>query len=331
MKTKVLQTGSGVSQPGSDSRKSVIRTTGLAKTFGSVEALKGINLDVPQNSIVGFLGPNGAGKTTAIKLLLGLGKPSAGSASVFGLDIVEDSLAIRARVGYLAQDPRFYVHMTARETLEFTARFFYSGPENAVRDRVDETLELVGLSDKADRPTKGFSGGERQRLGIAQAQVNYPDLLILDEPAAALDPLGRRDVLEVMERLRAYTTIFYSTHILDDVERVSDYVAILDEGQMVADAPTAQLLDDGCTYELTLRGEVEAAGAMLRAHPWVSNVVHIGRNGSDSLTVTVTDQEVADARLLRSVLDTDVTVTSFGRKQHNLEEVFLQLVKGDNE
>jgi ABC-2 type transport system ATP-binding protein len=129
--------------------------------------------------------------------------------------------------------------MTARETLEFTARFFYSGPAEAIQARIDETLELVGLADKADRPTKGFSGGERQRLGIAQAQVNYPDLLILDEPAAALDPVGRRDVLDVMERLRAYTTIFYSTHILDDVERVSDYVAILDHGRMVASSPTA--------------------------------------------------------------------------------------------
>ena len=112
--------------------------------------------------------------------------------------------------------------MTARETLRFTARFFYTGPKAAIEERIAETLDLVGLDDKADRPIKGFSGGERQRLGIAQAQVNYPDLLILDEPAAALDPMGRRDVLAVMERLRKHTTIFYSTHILEDVQRVSD-------------------------------------------------------------------------------------------------------------
>ena len=111
-------------------------------------------------------------------------------------------VAIREKVGYLAQDPRYYDHLTARETLRFTARFFYKGPSRALEKRIDETLDLVGLADKADRPIKGFSGGERQRLGIAQAQVNEPDLLILDEPAAALDPMGRRDVLNVMERLR---------------------------------------------------------------------------------------------------------------------------------
>jgi ABC-2 type transport system ATP-binding protein len=315
----------GREREGSD----VITTSGLTKTFGSIEALKNLDLRVPQHSIVGFLGPNGAGKTTAIKLLLGLSRPTSGKATVFGLDAVDDSTAIRARVGFLAQEPRFYTHLTARETLEFTTRFFFRGPKRALQDRIDETLDLVGLADKADRPTKGFSGGERQRLGIAQAQVNHPDLLVLDEPAAALDPLGRRDVLAVMERLREHTTIFYSTHILDDVQRVSDHVVILDHGRKVADAGTSQLLDGGCTYELALRGDVEAAGASLRTRPWVSDVATTTNADGHHLTVTVTDQEIADAALLRSILqDDDVVVTSFGRKHYNLEDVFLQLVEG---
>lgn len=313
-----------------DPTRDVIITTDLTKTFGTVEALKGLNLRVPRNSIVGFLGPNGAGKTTAMKLLLGLSRPTAGRATVFGLDAVQDSTAIRARVGYLAQEPRFYSHLSARETLEFTARFFFRGPKSAMRDRIDATLELVGLADKADRPTRGFSGGERQRLGIAQAQVNRPDLLVLDEPAAALDPLGRRDVLEVMERLREHSTIFYSTHILDDVQRVSDHVVILHDGEKVADAATTQLLDGGFTYQLTIRGDTTTTIGTLRAQPWVSDVVVVAGDKGEQMTVTVTDQETADTRLLRTILASEtVTVTDFGRTHHSLEDVFLQLVEGN--
>lgn len=163
----------------------VIQTEGLSKAYKGVQVLKPLDLRVREHSICGFLGPNGAGKSTTIKLLLGLSKPTGGSASVFGLDISRDSAAIRQRVGYLAQEPRYYDHMTARQPLRLTAHFFYTGPRAALEARIAETLDLVGLTDKADRPIKGFSGGERQRLGIAQAQVNYPDLLILDEPAAA--------------------------------------------------------------------------------------------------------------------------------------------------
>ena len=176
----------------------VIDTRGLTKSYKGVNALQDLDLCVRQHSICGFLGPNGAGKSTTIKLLLGLSRPTAGTATVFGHAIVKASTSIHRRVGYLAQDPRYYDHMTARETLRFTARFFYEGPAGLIEERINETLELVGLSEKADRLIKGFSGSERQRLGIAQTQINYPDLLILDEPAASLDPMGRRDVLEVM-------------------------------------------------------------------------------------------------------------------------------------
>ena len=171
-----------------------------------------------------------------------------------------NSVAIRSRIGYLPQNRSFYEYMSAREVLDYTAHFFFKGPQKSIDERVSETLELVGLTDKADRPIKGFSGGERQRLGIAQEQVNYPDLLILDEPAASLDPMGRRDVLEVMERLRKYSTIFYCTHILDDVQRVSDTVAILNHGELVAYGSIKSLLSggEGVFYEVRLKGPAES-------------------------------------------------------------------------
>ncbi len=309
----------------------VIETHRLSKVYKDVQALKSLNLTVRQNSIFGFLGPNGAGKTTAIKLLLGLARPSGGSASVFGLDIGRDSVEIRKRVGYLAQDPRYYEHMTARETLRFTARFFFSGPKQAIEERIHETLELVGLDDKADRSIKDFSGGERQRLGIAQAQINYPDLLILDEPAASLDPQGRRDVLEVMERLRKYTTVFYSTHILDDVQRVSDTVAILNRGELVAQAPIEELLagSGGVVYQVGIRGDGEGARQKLSARPWVTGITLKARNGTSLLRVSVNDEQAAESELLRLILsDESVIVSEFGRQRYDLEEVFLNIVEG---
>ena len=287
---------------------------------------------MPQNSICGFLGPNGAGKSTTIKLLLGLTRPTTGRAEVFGMDSVRDSVAIRQRVGYLAQDPRYYDHMTARETLRFTARFFYSGPSGMIEERIKETLELVGIADKADRPIKGFSGGERQRLGIAQAQINYPDLIILDEPAASLDPMGRRDVLEVLERLRKHTTVFYSTHILDDVQRVSDTVVIVNHGQLVAHAPIQELLagKDGIVYSLIVKGDGGSAKTRISQEAWVTSVTAESSNDTTALQVNVTDEGAAESQLLRLVLaDSGATVTEFGRKKYNLEEVFLGIVEGD--
>lgn len=310
----------------------VIQTHGLTKTYQGVNALQNLDLQVPHNSICGFLGPNGAGKSTTIKLLLGLTRPTEGRAEVFGMDSVRDSVAIRQRVGYLAQDPRYYDHMTARETLRFTARFFYAGPSKVIEERIKETLELVGITDKADRPIKSFSGGERQRLGIAQAQINYPDLIILDEPAASLDPMGRRDVLEVMERLRKHTTIFYSTHILDDVQRVSDTVVIMNQGRLVAHAPIEELLagKDGVVYSLIVQGDGQSAKTRLSQQAWVKSVMTKSSNGSTALQVNVTNADVAEAQLLRLILsDTNATVSEFGRQKHNLEEVFLGIVEGD--
>lgn len=308
----------------------VIETQGLSKTYKNLQALKSLDLKVHQNSIFGFLGPNGAGKTTTIKLLLGLTRPSSGSARIFGMDSATQSVDIRARIGYLPQDPRFYEYMTARQILRFTAEFFFKGPKKALLDRVDEMLELFDLVEKADRPIKTFSGGERQRLGIAQAQVNYPDLLILDEPAASLDPLGRRDVLEVMSRLRKYATIFYSTHILDDVQRVSDTVVILNRGELVAQGPIEELLagSEGVIYIIHLKGATEAVLQQVQALPWVSGIKTSQHNEEAIWQVSISDPAVAEDQLLKLLVNSPVTVTEFRRKQYELEDVFLQVIEG---
>ena len=217
-----------------------IRMTGLTKRYGPVTALDRLSLDVPQGSVFGFLGPNGAGKTTAMKILAGLIRPTEGSATIAGRPVTVDG-GHRRSLGYLAQDPSFYGWMTGRQTLRYVASFYPSieRPEK----EIDELIRLVGLEGAAaDRKTKTYSGGMLQRLGIAQALVGRPPVVILDEPAAALDPLGRRDVLALLEELRGHATVLYSTHILDDVQRVSDRVAILDHGRLVRASATDELM-----------------------------------------------------------------------------------------
>jgi ABC-2 type transport system ATP-binding protein len=309
-----------------------IETEGLSKSYDGVKVVNDLNLRIPRNSIIGFLGPNGAGKTTTIKLLLGLTKPSSGSGSVFGYDILRDSLELRRHVGYLAQEPRYYEYMTARETLMFKLKFYFSGPPPLLEKRVEDTLELVGLEDKADRPIKGFSGGEKQRLGIGQAQVHHPALIILDEPAANLDPMGRRDVLNIMEELRGHATVFYSTHILDDVQRVSDTVAIMNEGELLAMESIDTLLDGGSgSYYIKVKGDSTRLGGLVRAQPWVSGL-SIDRSGSTSkLRIFVNDDEVAESSLFRLVVaDTSLKIIEYSRKRCELEDAFMNIVELSN-
>lgn len=314
------------------SNQNVIQTQGLSKRFGEVQALKDLDLAVPRHSITGFLGPNGAGKTTTIRLLLGLNRPSAGRGTIFGHDIVKDSLEIRKRVGYLAQHPQFYKDMTAREILRFTASFFYRGPKSKVEARIKEMLELVDLEDKADRRVKGYSGGERQRLGIAQAQINNPDLLILDEPAAALDPMGRLAVLQIMERLRERATIFYSTHILDDVQRVSDRVVILNHGRLISQGPIEELLvgEEGSVYTMLTTGDLDQARERLSSKSWISSISIERQDGVADWRVVVNDEQAAQSQLLRLLLESpELDVLEYGREKYELEKIFMQLVQGE--
>ena len=304
----------------------------LSKSYGAVVALKSLNLKVPEKSIFGLLGPNGAGKTTTIKLLLGLIKPTSGKGTILGQDIQKNSVEARRRIGYLAQIPSYYTYMTARQILLFKLQFYFSGEKNALKERVQETLEMVELEDKADRPIRGFSGGEKQRLGIAQAWVHHPDLLILDEPAANLDPMGRHEVLNLMEKLREQSTVIYSTHILNDIQHVSDIVAILNKGELVTQAPIAKLLEGSgpTVYNITVKGNYQSALEKIKTSPWVVGVKTIHNDPKTILEVSVTNETKAEDELPKLVIQSgNLVLEEFAKRRLELEDIFLQMVEGN--
>jgi ABC-2 type transport system ATP-binding protein len=304
-----------------------IETRGLSKRFGVILALDGLDLVVPQGSVFGLLGPNGAGKTTTIRILTGLARPSAGSASVAGVEAALDEPRLHRRVGYLDQDPRFYSWMKGRELLELVGRLHgLAGSE--LRARVGEMLARVGLVEAAGRRIGGYSGGMRQRLGIAQALLHRPQILFLDEPVSSLDPEGRRDLLELIAGLRGEATVVFSTHVLSDVERICDRVAILDRGRRVTEGPLEELLAAHARpiYRLLPApgqdGAVARLVEQLRAAPWTTDVSADG----DLVRVTVSDSIAAAAGLLPIVVAAGVVLESFERARPTLEDVFLELV-----
>ena len=305
-----------------------IRARGLSKRFGSIVALDGLDLDVPSGSIFGLLGPNGAGKTTTIRILTGLARPTAGDATVAGVAVELDSPDLRRRLGYLDQDPRFYGWMRGRELLELVGRLGgLAGAE--LRAQVSAMLERTGLSSVAERRIAGYSGGMRQRLGIAQALLHRPAVVFLDEPVSSLDPEGRRDVLELVAGLRGETTVVISTHVLSDVERICDRVAIMDRGRLVAEAALERLLADHVrpVYRLTpdpgQEPGMEELTRSLRSMPWISSVAAAP---SGELRILVADPAVAAASLLPAIVDAGVRLASFERVRPTLEDVFLELV-----
>jgi ABC-2 type transport system ATP-binding protein len=306
-----------------------IRMDGLTKHYSGVQALTDLTLDVPAGSIYGFLGPNGAGKSTTLKILGGLIRPTKGTASI-GDTPLASGPAYRREVGYLAQDPRFYDWMTGRETLAFVASLSH---DRSSTDRawIDQNLARVGLADAADRRTKTYSGGMRQRLGIAQALVTKPSVLLLDEPVSALDPIGRREVLDLMAELRGQVTVFYSTHILDDVQRVSDEVAILDHGRLVLASPTAELLGSFTRDRLrvVIGGATDGTAVEIAELPGVVSVEPAERDGDvRSYFVRVQPEQVAAVQraVTRLAVDRDLTVIENGVVRLDLEDVFLRLV-----
>lgn len=225
----------------------VIEINGLTKTYGGgwfskkkKPSLDRLDLTVPAGKIFGFLGPNGAGKSTTIKILLGLVHPTGGSAKILGEPISNNE--VRSRIGYLPENPSFPSHLRAAEFLKVMAKV-HKLPGGEVSTRVDDCLALTGLKDRADSGIREFSRGMLQRLGISQALINRPELVILDEPLNGLDPYGRRDLKRIFLELKTSgCTVFFSSHILSDAEDLCDHVSILNRGRLIADGDTRELL-----------------------------------------------------------------------------------------
>lgn len=303
-----------------------IVTAGLVKDFNKVRAVDGLNLTVAEGAIFGFLGPNGAGKTTTIRMLTGMARPTAGSAQVAGVDLGEDG-KVRARIGYLPEEPAFYTWMTPLEYLDHVGRLFgLPGAERKARGRA--LLEQVGLAEVGKRRIRGFSRGMRQRLGLAQALVNRPAVLFLDEPVSALDPGGRKEVLDLIAGLRGQCTVFMSSHILADIERVCDTVGIIDHGRVVVEANQAELLSRYTIPAFALECEPgsEAAfadwAAQLKRFEWTSGVVVEGTQAR----VTVKDVAAARSLLLNEAAASGLPLRRYEVVTPSLEDIFLRLV-----
>ncbi|MDY7528695.1 MULTISPECIES: ABC transporter ATP-binding protein [unclassified Cryobacterium] len=302
-----------------------IRTSGLTKTYGEHRALDNVDLEVEEGSIFGFLGPNGAGKTTLLRMLTGLARPTSGGVQILGRDVTAVDDSIRARIGFLPDVPGFYDWMTAEEFLRFVGRLF-AIDRRTLDERVGMLLGLAGLTD-VTTAIGGYSRGMKQRLGVAQALINAPQLLLLDEPTSALDPMGRRDVLEMLSSLRGRTTVFFSTHILADVERVCDTVAILDHGRVVAHGPIQELTSRYAERKVILE-VTDAAGGLaedISREPWATSVA-VGPTGA--LEITVTDMDAARRAIPVLVAGRHVGLCRMDAGELGLEDVFVSLVGG---
>ena len=299
-------------------RETVIQASGLVKRYGDLEAVRGIDLEVHSGEIFGFLGPNGAGKSTTISMLCTLLTPTAGSASVAGINVMQDPAAVRQRIGLVFQDPSLDDQLTGRENLEFHA-FIYSVPAGERRQRIDEMLELLQLSDRAASQVRTYSGGMKRRLEIARGMLHQPQILFLDEPTLGLDPQTRKSIWTHLNELRSKkgVTIFMTTHYMDEAE-YCDRIAIIDRGRIVALGTPDELKAKvgGDVVTITSSQPEEAAREIETA----LGVTPTRDNGS--LRMEVSDGKKFVPRLVRELT---VPVDTVTMRRPSLDDVFLKL------
>lgn len=302
-----------------------IETKNLTKIFNGYTAVDQLCLKVPEGSIYGFLGPNGAGKTTTIKMLTGLSKPTSGEIKICGREVRFGSLKNRMDIGFLPDVPNFYDWMKPEEFLLFTGELF-SIDKSILKRRVEDILELVGLSGVKKR-IGGFSRGMKQRLGIAQALINEPKVVFLDEPTSALDPIGRKEVMDVILKLSGRVTVFLSSHILTDIERVCDRIVILDKGlEMVEDTISnlrQKFSKQGIELELQDYANNSNFEEVLKKQQWVESLVS---ENTGIITIYSKNIEKAQVNIPRLLNDNNLALKRFSLLEPTLEDIFLKVV-----
>ncbi len=295
----------------------------LTKSFGGNQVINSLNLSVPEHSIFGFIGPNGSGKTTTMKMVLGLLKPDSGSIWVSGEKVSYGETKTNRLIGYLPDVPEFYGFLTPVEYLRLCGQITGMSKAHS-NQRGAELLELVGLG-KAKRRIAGFSRGMKQRLGIAQALLNEPRLLICDEPTSALDPRGRKEILNILSRVRGKTTVLFSTHVLSDVERICDRIALLNEGGIVLCGTLDDIKARHSRREYLL--EFSEPTSLERYREALSREHH-AKTGApvveEGLQLTVASQD--GGYLIHLLSRLEITPTRFEMKEPNLEDLFLEAI-----
>ncbi|WP_174615960.1 ABC transporter ATP-binding protein [Virgibacillus ihumii] len=292
----------------------------LTKEYDNKLAVNHINFQFDPGKCVALIGPNGAGKTTTLRMLSGLIKPTNGNVLFEGMGQHDD---LRKFIGYLPQYPIFHTWMTGREFLVYVGRLAYMSKKEASK-RADELLQLVGLEDSVSKRIGKYSGGMKQRLGIAQAIIHNPRLLMLDEPVASLDPIGRRDVLGLLETLKQKMTILFSTHILSDADEISDELLLLHEGRIVESGSIKELREKYQTSEIELafQDDPTAYQSALENLPSIETC-YMNKN---MLYVTAGDMQQARKEILSSAAQKDWPLTSYSIKRTSLEDLFMKAV-----
>ncbi|MFI6708701.1 ABC transporter ATP-binding protein [Nonomuraea sp. NPDC050478] len=297
---------------------------GLRKRYGDVTAVEDVGFSIAPGQAYGLLGPNGAGKTTTISMLVGLLRPDAGTVLVGGTDLAADPRRAKARIGYVPQEIALYPELTGRENLRFFGRLF-GLPRRGLAARIEEVLDLIGLSDRADGRLDTYSGGMRRRINIGAALLHRPDVLILDEPTVGVDPQSRKAILDGLELLVGDgMSLLYTSHYMEEVERVCDRVAIIDHGRIIAEGTRRELIamvGSADKIELVLDGDVEAAYAKLRT---VEGVIEAARTGAESVRLIAEGGRYLLPALI-SAVEGSATVTATQVIEPDLEATFLHL------